>query len=155
MTFNLSPPFISDPPGCENYASYSCSNIGPNINLCTEGVFDTLTGEYTFSGADKRVFPPGTYTFTVTGSLNGVSSSISFDLNLIDPCTQAVLTLTEGIFDDLNTHVLGKEEQSYSWNRSAISSVDVANCGATTVSFFADSNPIPISGTYLSFFYDK
>ena len=123
--------------------------------MCTEGVFNALTGEYAFTETDKRVYPPGTYTFTVTGQLNGVSSSITFDLNMIDPCTQAVLTLTEGVFDDLNTHVLRKVEQSYSWKRSAITSIDVANCGGTTINFYADSNPIPISGTYLSFFYDQ
>ena len=123
--------------------------------MCTEGVFDSLIGEYTFTKTDKNLFPPGTYTFTVTGLLNGVSGSATYNLTMIDPCTFAVLTLNDAAFDDLYTYVLGEEDQSYFWNRSTISSIDTGNCGSTTVSFFADSIPIPILGSYLSFFSDE
>ena len=112
--------------------------------MCTEGVFNSLTGEYTFNQTDMRLFPPGTYSFSVTGLLNGVSSYVTYNLTMIDPCTLAVLTPNVATFNALNTYALGEDDQSYPWMRSTISTINTANCGSHTVSFFADSIQIPV-----------
>ena len=57
--------------------------------------FDTTTGVFTFQADAAQVvtYPPGTYTFTVTGTSGVVpttySESVSFELTLVDPnlCT--------------------------------------------------------------------
>ena len=69
-SFSLSPTFVSAPEvNCVNIATYTCSNTGPRIDMCTEGTFDANTGDYTFSSTDTALYPQGTYTFTITAVL--------------------------------------------------------------------------------------
>ena len=71
-------PFTINPIECQSYITYSCSNTGPRTDMCSvvvqdsEGIFDSETGGYEFYTVDKVTFPIGVYTFTITGTLNGL-----------------------------------------------------------------------------------
>ena len=95
-------PFTSQPSKCSIF--YSCALVdGPitNVDLCntynpgvTAGTFDALTGSYTFQTIDIVSHPPGIYTFEVTGKVGNKSASITFTVEMIDPCPDAVISLT-------------------------------------------------------------
>ena len=61
--------------------------------MCTRGTFDIYTGDYTLSTTDKVVYPEGSYTFTIVGSILELTASTTFTLNLVDACKDA-LTLS-------------------------------------------------------------
>ena len=65
----LNPVFVSDPPSCESYATYTCSNTGPRTDMCTVGIFNAIDGSFSFSTADMVQYPPGVYSFDITGDL--------------------------------------------------------------------------------------
>ena len=66
-SFSLNPVFVSDPPGCEQFATYTCLHTNLVINdMCALGAlitFDSATGDYEFIGTDLFVYLPGTYSF--------------------------------------------------------------------------------------------
>ena len=67
-------PFTTDPALCSAYITYSCSNTG-TTDLCGLGAFDTTTGNYgPFQTHDMNSIPPGTYDFTISGTLGDKSA---------------------------------------------------------------------------------
>ena len=54
LAFNPVSAFTSSPVGCEKYATYTCTSVGPDpsIDMCTEGTFDYYTHEYSFASTD-------------------------------------------------------------------------------------------------------
>ena len=93
MQFTLTP-FFRDPPVCEFI--YSCAVIeGSWRDLCsiadgsTHGIFDAITGNYEFYSTDTTKYPPGQYTFEITGTIGSLSTSTTFVMTLIDPCRLA------------------------------------------------------------------
>ena len=77
-------PFETVPAVCQDLITYECSNYGPRTDMCdviegdSAGVFDSTTGNYEFYSEDKNEFAPGTYTFTVTGSLGSFVKTTTF-----------------------------------------------------------------------------
>ena len=60
--------FVVDPPDCPFV--YSCAmTAGDRLDLCsvsdgeTQGVFDSITGNFEFFSDDMENFKPGSYTF--------------------------------------------------------------------------------------------
>ena len=88
-TFTLNP-FTINPVECQDAITYSCSNIGPRSDMCdveesdSVGSFNSDTGSYEFYSEDSQEFPPGTYTFTITGSIGSIQTSTTFMLKLIN-----------------------------------------------------------------------
>ena len=91
MIFSLNPAFVSDPAICVSVATYTCSNTGPS-DICSAGTFDSLTGDFTFATTDFVTFPRGTYQFSITGTLNGVTDTATFEVVFVDPCYEANLS---------------------------------------------------------------
>lgn len=67
---------------------------GPRTDLCnifdgsTEGRFDSLMATYFFTSTDMQNYPPGTYTFSLTGSAGMKVASATWDMILVDPCPE-------------------------------------------------------------------
>lgn len=63
------------------------------FDLCTDGSFDPVTGEWTFETTDFEAYPPGTYTMEITGSVgaepNAYKASFTFDVTFVWPCFDA------------------------------------------------------------------
>ena len=63
--------------------------------------FDPQTGDYTFTSYDMANYPPGDYTFTITGTVGAKSVTASFVMKLVDPCPNVALTINKpAIFVD-------------------------------------------------------
>ena len=52
----------------------------------TNGIFDDVTGEYTFMSNDIVNYPPGTYTMEITGTSGAKFDKFTVDLTLVNPC---------------------------------------------------------------------
>ena len=106
MEFTLNP-FTADPASCSSNIAYTCEVIlGPRTDLCsvatgsTEGVFNPVTGSFNFVTFDMENFPPGAYTFRITGQIDDKSAATTFTVNFVDPCPSTTLTLTPDVFQD-------------------------------------------------------
>lgn len=90
------------PVGCKPECVFSCTQAtGPDgaADLCSAGTFDTVDGSFSFSTNDKTTYPPGEYTFTVTGSVGSASDSVTITVTIEDPCIDTLITLTEDFAD--------------------------------------------------------
>ena len=84
--------------------------------MCTEGTFDQVTGNYVIQTYDMAAYPPGTYVFTITGTIDDKSDSAVWIATFIDPCPAAVITINKPpSFVDAE-YILGDPEFSYSWS---------------------------------------
>ena len=101
VTFDASTLFTIAPSSCD--ITYSCSTVDalPCDDAGSVTSFDTTTGVFTFqAGTDQfSTYPPGTYSFTVTGTAGvgggETSESVEFTLTLVDLCIEDVqLSLT-------------------------------------------------------------
>ena len=82
-------------------------------------------------------FPPGSYTFKITGTAENVSAYETFIITLVDPCPSSTLTLLPSPFTD---QVVWRHEdvsQQYAISNLATQSVEV-DCGDFAVEFFND-----------------
>jgi len=93
VEFTLSP-FTVDPPACA--VTYSCEVVaGPRLDICTvndgstQATSDPSSGDYSFESTDMANYPPGTYEIKVTGTVGTQSDSITFVMELVDPCPTA------------------------------------------------------------------
>ena len=74
---------------------------GPRTDLCsiidgsTQGVFDSITGNYEFYSIDMANYLPGSYTFSITGTVGTKSATATFVMTLVDPCPTTILTITD------------------------------------------------------------
>ena len=110
LTFELAA-FAVEPPVC--VFQYSCQVIsGDRLDLCqisdglTQGIFDTISGNYEFYSADMVNYKPGEYVFEITGTIGTKSASATFVMTLVDPCfTTQIDILEPDPFEDL-TYVL-------------------------------------------------
>ena len=97
-------PFTASSGACS--IIYSCMmSQGPAHDLCdysdgtTTSTFDTNTGTFSFTSSDVQLFGTQTVSFTITGAAGGSAESFAFDLNLIDPCSTAVISIDPQIID--------------------------------------------------------
>ena len=56
------------------------------VDLCSNEWFEPNTGNYYFDGRDMEEFPPGTYTFRITGYIHSKSDYTTIEMTLVDPC---------------------------------------------------------------------
>ena len=76
----------------------------------TEGTFDPVTGNYQFSSIDKQNFPEGLYELEITGTIGSLSDSFTLEIELVDPCPTASLTMKDSPILDLE-YVIGEPMQ--------------------------------------------
>ena len=107
-------------------------------------MFDTVTGNYIFSSDDIQKFPPGTYTFKITGTSGDFSTSKTFTITLVDPCPDSVLTLLDSPFTD--QVVWRREDYSQPWNVKNLVTHSIGDlCGTIEIEFFySDENRTPL-----------
>ena len=80
-------------------------NQGPTQNLCdysdgqTTSTFDTDVGNFSFTSSEMQTFGTQTVSFAITGTAGGSAESFTFDLNLIDPCSAATISIDPQIID--------------------------------------------------------
>ena len=75
----------------------------------------------------------------ITASSGSQIKDFTIDLNLVDPCPTATISLNSSPFTD-TTYILRDLGQSQPWVDSAIYSVDTLfDCGPITVDFFNDN----------------
>ena len=108
--------------------------------MCTKGIFDTTTGDYVFSSIQVSTYPPGVYTFTITGTLNNLSDATTLTVTFVDPCPNAVLTINKPA-DFIDTdYILRDPPFTIHWDSRiiAIASTDPLKCGSFDVRHFAN-----------------
>ena len=80
--------------------------MGPRLDICdvnevlTQAAFDPVTGRYTFQSTDMASYPAGIYTLQITGTVDLESASQIIEVELVDPCPTAALTLLPTPFVD-------------------------------------------------------
>ena len=93
--------FIVDPDATVCPIAYSCEVAGPRTDMCsitdgdTVATFDPITGDYTFTSYDMANYPPGSYTFTITGQVGAKFVTATFVMTLVDPCPTTALTINK------------------------------------------------------------
>ena len=95
VTFDASSLFTTVPSAC--LINYSCSTTDAlPCNDFSVTSFNLATGVFTFQADTDQfsIYPPGTYTFTVTGTTGvgagEISESVEFTLTLVDLCIEDV-----------------------------------------------------------------
>lgn len=66
--------WTSSPPECIDLITFSCTNVGPRNDMCTEGSLEPYYGDYVFETLDYTSYPPGFYDFTITGTVGNVDA---------------------------------------------------------------------------------
>ena len=135
--------YIVDPDASVCPITYSCEVTGPRTDICsitdgdTVATFDSITGDYTFTSYDMANYPPGAYTFTITGTVGAKSVTATFVMTLVDPCPNVALTINKpATFVDGN-FILRDPREERSWDIDAILSRDTpVDCGPVSVDFF-------------------
>ena len=99
--------YTVDPILCLPDMVYSCEVImGPTLDICdvndvlTQASIDPVTGRYTFQSTDMAGYPAGTYTLQITGTVGLKSATQTIEVELVDPCPTAALTLLPSPFVD-------------------------------------------------------
>lgn len=94
-----------------------------------------MDGGFSFETTDKDTYPPGEYTFTVTGTVGSASDSVTIPVNIVDPCVDTSLTIFEE-FPDLTTYLLGEDSKFISWNpEETLTKETLVDCGTPTFIF--------------------
>lgn len=94
-------PFVASPDLCK--VTYSCTMVDSEANLCKDGSFNKATGDWTFDKTDPVKYPPGVYTFKITGSLGSMGvnvAEVTFEILFDDPCPDATLRQIREPFQD-------------------------------------------------------
>ena len=84
--------------------------------MCTEGEFDTNTGDFLKDILEPWEFDDGDYTFTINGTLGDKSVESSHTVTLIDPCPDALITITKPPSFVDSEYMLGDPGFTLSWN---------------------------------------
>jgi len=135
-------PYSVDPDASVCPITYSCAVAGPRTDICskadgdTVATFNTATGGYTFTSYDMANYPPGAYTFTITGTVGAKSATSTFVMTLVDPCPTTTLTIhNPASFIDQN-YVLRDPKIERTWDLAAIVTRETpVNCGALKLEF--------------------
>ena len=138
--------------------AYTCSNTGPRTDMCSvvsgssSGTFEVSNGNYDFSSNDIVSFPPGTYTFTITGTTDfSVQETNTFTLVLVNPCLSATLTINKPLAFDEPNYTLGSPDIAYEWEQYGANSIysinTLVDCGDVEVLFTS----VDVTGPALPF----
>ena len=138
-------PFSVEPSICNVH--YSCEVVSQldSVDLCsidleeTTSSFDSGTGTFTFESTDIFQFPPDIYTIKITGTVGSKSDFIEFEINLVDPCPTALLTLAPSPISNLE-YVLRSDYVGQIWTIDGIVSETnvLVDCGSISVDFYND-----------------
>ena len=93
--------FTVFPPICTQ--TFSCLTQAGSPDICSiPGVstFDTATGAHQFGTTDIATYVPGVYTLQITSTIGSVTSAVTFDLTLVNPCPTATISLNSSPFID-------------------------------------------------------
>lgn len=89
-----------------------CNLVDATIN----SVFDGTVATYTVTTADMVSYPPGQYTFEITGHVGSNNSAETFIATFVDPCPTTPLTIiTPDPFVDA-TYRLRSPAQNQPWD---------------------------------------
>ena len=86
------------PEGCP--ITWTCEFLdGPrnDMDLCSlanVSYFDEKWGDWYFDSTDEIEWPPGTYSFRITGTVADQSDFYDLDLTLVSSCRVALFTVT-------------------------------------------------------------
>ena len=135
--------FTVNPDICQ--ITYSCTILTGGIgNICdvadgqTNGIFDDVTGEYTFMSNDIVNYPPGTYTMEITGTSGAKFDKFTVDLTLVNPCFTVDLRYQPNPFSD-HVYVLRDPMIELDWQAVDLINPDTTvDCGHISVEFFND-----------------
>ena len=144
LAFNLTP-YTVFPEVCSIVYSCAIAVSSPRTDLCsivldsTAGTFNSITGGYTFRSIDNINFPPGSYTFQITGTSGLKKIMKTWVLTLFSPCSvPGAFTLKTNPFTD-KTYILRGPQIDILWSIGDLVSVQTLdNCGSFTVTFFND-----------------
>ena len=147
MKFTLKP-YVVEPPVC--VFVYSCAvTAGARTDLCsindgtTQGVFDPITGNYEFYSIDMANYTPGSYTFTITGTVGTKSATATFVMKLVNPCPTTLLTVNNPAPFVTQTYILRDPQINRVWNIATIvTKGTLVNCGTLIVEFFDNNTGI-------------
>ena len=93
-------------------------------------------------------YPPGIYTFEVTGTVGDKSDSTTFTMELVDPCQTVELVLNQSPIVNKN-YVLRDPQISQSWQTSQLFFADtLVDCGPISLDFYydnADKTPLNVN----------
>jgi hypothetical protein len=125
-------------------------------SFTSESTFNSQTGQFTFQSADKVNFPPGNYDYTITATIGSMSKSVTFTLSLLDPCSQATLSIGVNPFAAGSfTYVLRSQALNLPFDRNTMAtSTTTVNCGTPVVSIMTShgstqiDNVIRVDQTY-------
>ena len=105
-------PYTVFPGVCNIVYSCAIEVSSPRTDLCnivlgsTVGAFNSITGGYTFKSIDNINFPPGSYTFQITGTSGLKTIMKTWVLTLLSPCLiPGAFTLKTNPFTD-ETYIL-------------------------------------------------
>lgn len=144
LTWSLGPVFTTDYT-CTIVYSCAVASSPASVDICNlidatiNAVFDPLGVTYVVSTADMVTYPPGDYTFEITGTVGSNSNSATFVATFVDPCPTTTLTINEpDPFSD-QTYILRNAQIDQFWViGSLIAQESHVDCGALTVEFFTD-----------------
>ena len=143
LQWSVSPPYSTD------YTCpivYSCmvtmSPTGVDICSIIAGVssaqFDP-SGTYVFTSYDMVTYPPGDYTFEITGTVGTKSATSTFVMTLVDPCLTTALSIIDpDPFTD-QTYILRDPQIDLLWDiNNLITKETLVDCGPLSVEFYND-----------------
>ena len=155
-------PFVSSPSFCE--VTYSCTVIsGPRTDICSNhelpalygiATFDTVQGDYTLNTDDCVNIRPEVYTLKVIGTIGSyqnVFESITFDLNLINPCRPECIfsSITPPTIDFVE-YTIGNSELEINFDEFILD-IGTGNCPYVWIYYATLSNFSPLPSDYISF----
>ena len=130
-------PFTIVPMFC--IETFSCTTVAGTPDICSIGgvsTFDSATGAFQFATTDMATYVAGVYTLQITSTIGTVSNTVTFDLNLLDPCSTATITLSTSPFID-ETENLGAFESTQSWDLTPLHTIDTqVDCGSYELEFY-------------------
>ena len=106
VEFKLDNPFVVQPIECR--IVYTCEE--ERFNLCnvdtddTKTSFNTQTGTLQFSSTDVEMYGTQEIIFKITGFAGPSSQTLTFHLNLVDPCSLSALSIDPSIIDTTITY---------------------------------------------------
>ena len=106
-------------------------------SLANVSYFDEKWGDWYFDSTDEIEWPPGTYSFRITGTVADQSDFYDLDLTLVSSCRVALFTVTSTFQDAI--YQLGDPSISQTWIDADLFTVetnDASICGPVQVDFY-------------------
>jgi hypothetical protein len=157
------PALSVSPAGCAELVTYTCEYLnGPyegQMNMCSfalnhqghtcSAVFDTTTGQYTFTCTDMATFRPGQYTFRITAHIGAKSTSVRFTMSLIDTCPTVAPEIFNSPFAGTYQYVLRDEATKIGYDLSSVGSITAdLICGQPSIQFITSMGSVTLNDVF-------